>query len=269
MTHASQVRPLVHCALCLVHCSGTMLPTLWRLWALCLMIIPLGQAIPPSPTASFTRWCNSHYGQGSLQINVHQAEHIVLQPTLPVEGHPPHLNTLGGIWGPGTWHQLVDDPMPFVQQALNHIATVLQPELLNVAEVVWNQVHQQTLGPWAAWRVFVSPFNWQLVLGVCNNICMPYHKVKAMKASGISIRPDGYLSCYCGRTDDAHKSKDGFRDLPNVSVRMYAHRLVCYAFNGPPQPGQTVVSHTCNNPSCLNPRHLKWAAQQENMANSL
>lgn len=56
-------------------------------------------------------------------------------------------------------------------------------------------------------------------------------------------------------------------------VKEYAHRLVCLIFNGPPQlpvgavtpaTRTDVVSHTCHNKACLNPKHLRWCTPSGN-----
>lgn len=47
-------------------------------------------------------------------------------------------------------------------------------------------------------------------------------------------------------------------------VRVLAHRLVCWAFHGPPPSwDRNVASHMCGNPLCLCPLHLAWMTRQE------
>jgi hypothetical protein len=50
-----------------------------------------------------------------------------------------------------------------------------------------------------------------------------------------------------------------------------AHRVMCEIAHGPkPAPG-FVAAHTCGKgrEGCVNPRHLRWASQKENMADKL
>lgn len=49
-------------------------------------------------------------------------------------------------------------------------------------------------------------------------------------------------------------------------VRVLAHRLVCWVFNGPPPGGQWdryVAGHLCGRRTCLCPFHLTWMTRQE------
>lgn len=77
-------------------------------------------------------------------------------------------------------------------------------------------------------------------------------------------RRNRYLKVVIGKND---KGKN---------VYEYCHRLLCWAFHGPPGDyeitvrGQVVdkkqeVCHTCENPMCMNPMHLKWGTHKENM----
>lgn len=45
-----------------------------------------------------------------------------------------------------------------------------------------------------------------------------------------------------------------------------ASRWMCILAHGEPVPPRTYAAHGCGNPWCVNPRHLRWATHQENMA---
>lgn len=47
-----------------------------------------------------------------------------------------------------------------------------------------------------------------------------------------------------------------------------AHRVVCETVHGPAVAGQ-VARHSCDNGLCVNPRHLSWGSQKENIQDSL
>ena len=48
------------------------------------------------------------------------------------------------------------------------------------------------------------------------------------------------------------------------------HVLACIQAHGPqPSPQQYIVAHSCRNPPCMNPRHLRWATQLENMRDAI
>lgn len=49
--------------------------------------------------------------------------------------------------------------------------------------------------------------------------------------------------------------------------REYAHRVICELTNGKPTAGQ-VVLHACDNPPCVNPDHLTWGTQSDNVRES-
>lgn len=49
--------------------------------------------------------------------------------------------------------------------------------------------------------------------------------------------------------------------------REYAHRIVCELTYGPPAPDHEVL-HSCDNPPCVNPSHLRWGTHTENIRES-
>jgi hypothetical protein len=87
--------------------------------------------------------------------------------------------------------------------------------------------------------------------------CCLYHPSKISMAPGVDTLPGRkkYLRI------SLFNSKGG-----HGPVREYAHRLVCWVWNGPPLGDKTVARHTCSNPNgrCINPAHLEWGSVTDN-----
>jgi len=64
------------------------------------------------------------------------------------------------------------------------------------------------------------------------------------------------------------RTKAGY---PLIGRDVYAHRLMCELVHGPSPGPKHVVAHSCGNGhlGCVNPRHLRWATQQENLSDML
>lgn len=82
--------------------------------------------------------------------------------------------------------------------------------------------------------------------------CMFFDKGKVGEQDGFGVDGDGYLVVLLG------KDADGKRIFDRV------HRLVGWAFHGPPRPGFEVLMHSCNRTNCLSPPHTSWGSQAQN-----
>lgn len=60
------------------------------------------------------------------------------------------------------------------------------------------------------------------------------------------------------------KSPKGYGKFKIGRKNTYAHRYAYSAFKGPLEPGKQVM-HTCDNPSCCNPEHLRQGTNQDNV----
>lgn len=66
------------------------------------------------------------------------------------------------------------------------------------------------------------------------------------------------------------KSNNGYGTIRLHGHRkQFVHRLVCEHANGTPPTPKMDAAHACGNRICCNPRHLRWATREENMADAI
>jgi len=59
-------------------------------------------------------------------------------------------------------------------------------------------------------------------------------------------------------------SGPGYGAIRKGNKRIAAHRLMCELAHGKPPKGAQ-AAHSCGNPQCVHPKHLRWASIKENM----
>ena len=62
------------------------------------------------------------------------------------------------------------------------------------------------------------------------------------------------------------KNELGYPRVMRGGKRGYAHRYMCAEAHGEPPSKSHVAEHICGSNDCVNPRHLKWSTQKENIS---
>jgi hypothetical protein len=60
------------------------------------------------------------------------------------------------------------------------------------------------------------------------------------------------------------RNRAGYGIAHFAGQRVPAHRVVCILAHGQPPSARPFVLHSCDNPSCVNPHHLRWGDAKEN-----
>ena len=62
------------------------------------------------------------------------------------------------------------------------------------------------------------------------------------------------------------KTAAGYGVISDKKKLLYAHRIVCCLAHGDPPDLSAQVAHSCRNPGCITPAHLRWATPAQNIA---
>lgn len=68
----------------------------------------------------------------------------------------------------------------------------------------------------------------------------------------------------CWECISHYKNKDGYHNINRTNKKMLVHRYVYIIYKGD-IPKNKVVMHNCDNPSCINPEHLRLGTQKANI----
>lgn len=58
-------------------------------------------------------------------------------------------------------------------------------------------------------------------------------------------------------------------DKGGSGKQYYVHRIMCAFWHGPAPEDKPNVLHSCDNPPCVNPAHLRWGDQADNAEDSI
>jgi hypothetical protein len=60
------------------------------------------------------------------------------------------------------------------------------------------------------------------------------------------------------------RKQKNYPTITHKHLNFGVHRIVAFLVYGEPAPGQHAL-HSCDNPPCINPDHLRWGTQKENV----
>jgi hypothetical protein len=213
---------------------------------------------PHQPYGHYLEWCNDKYSPTNNTVNLANNLYYTSIPAQPLKLNSDWVpewvaqwqpfNSTAGVLKGKDLADLPGDSLSWVKAILNKLHDVVQEPL-------------QTKAPAATgndkWSLFRGEYSWeQAPNNLKPNLCITYNLEVVEQTKYIyNCSSDEYLRVWVGKGVNNQKYFD------------YAHRLVCMAFKGGPNDWSKngpVVNHKCDNPACLNPRHLEWVSKSEN-----
>lgn len=215
------------------------------------------------------------YEQAAINANQEQAS----------EAGPSNCQEQNSEAGPSNYHERNRDPARFIRcvdagewftpdashevlsrcvhtwteggagSRLTHLMPTLDTMSTALCDRALSGVNLHNLGgSLSGYQWFMHPLMYMHDDAANEDMCMEFNKnwVNFPSGHGFMSHDSGYLKIRVGK--DA-RGKDAYE---------FAHRIVCWAFEGPPGEGQQVC-HTCHNVKCLNHRHLRWGLPWQNV----
>lgn len=203
----------------------------------------------------------------------------MLSPSLPsAMAQPPMTRlSLAPQWEGGILHH------PRFQGIQSHLEPGMYPSLstptasLKVMLGFLSQfLHDAALTMPSNWPTLGAGYDdWWPFVNPIEGSCMEYDPSKIKSCTGrgknrIIIsrkRSLTYVDLKMGRGPTQKKVQGVVKTKPFGHIFIPVHIFLCWAFQGQPEEGMNVVMHTCDNPSCWNPLHLKHGSRRLNAPN--
>lgn len=82
------------------------------------------------------------------------------------------------------------------------------------------------------------------------------------------VQVRGTDECWPWVAKAKHHAGYGVMRISSVGRNVVASRISCFLAYGPPPGGLKNALHSCDNPPCCNPNHLRWGTQKDNVSDA-